>query len=81
MVPDFVFALKDTAIYLQKLGRHNEAIMALREFQERLPNITLDLLAGMHKRGVLAPDIAARPRQWQRHDGNADGAAQAGSSR
>ena len=34
--------------------------MALREFQERLPNITLDLLAGMHKRSILAPDIAAR---------------------
>jgi hypothetical protein len=51
--------------------------MALREFQERLPNITLDLLAGMHKRSLLA----ARPRQWQRHEGNANGAAQAGSSR
>ncbi|MDT5245110.1 MAG: hypothetical protein QOD36_2486 [Mycobacterium sp.] len=34
--------------------------MALREFQERLPNITLDLLAGMHKRSVLASMAATR---------------------
>jgi hypothetical protein len=46
--------------FVHKLGRHNEAIMALREFQERLPNITLDLLAGMHKRSVLASMAATR---------------------
>jgi hypothetical protein len=32
---------------------------ALREFRERLPAITLDHLAGMHKRSVLAPDVAS----------------------
>lgn len=58
MVPDFVFALKDLAIYNQKLGRHREAIAALREFREHLPSLTLDHVAGMHRRSVLAPDIA-----------------------
>jgi hypothetical protein len=53
----------------------------LESLNMALPNITLNLLAGMHKRSLLAPDIGARPRQWQRHEGNADGAAQAGSSR
>ncbi|MGZ3234340.1 MAG: TIR domain-containing protein [Croceibacterium sp.] len=59
MVPDFLFSLKDAAVYLQKLGRHDEAQEALRELRARMPTITLDLLAGMHKRSVLAPDIAA----------------------
>ncbi len=59
MVPDFVFSLKDTAIYLHKLGRHEEAQEALRELRSRAPQLTLELLAGMHKRSVLAPDIAA----------------------
>jgi TolB-like protein len=62
MVPDFIFALKDTAIYLEKLGRRDEAIAALRQFREHLPTVTLDHLAGMHERSVLAPDVA---REYQ----------------
>ena len=62
MVPDFIFALKDSAIYLEKLDRRDEALAALHEFREHLPAATLDLLAGMHERSVLAPDIA---REYQ----------------
>jgi tetratricopeptide (TPR) repeat protein len=63
LLPDFLFALKDKAILLQKLGRHDEAIAALRDFQRRMPDITLDRLAVMHKRSVLAPDTAEEFQQ------------------
>lgn len=76
MVPDFVFSLKDTAIYLHKLGRHEEAKRALRELRSRAPQLTLELLAGMHKRSVLAPDIASEYQAaieevWQALDAQA----------
>lgn len=56
--PNFMFALKDVVILLEKLGRREEALDALAEFKEAMPHATLEFMERVHSGSVLAPDIA-----------------------
>jgi tetratricopeptide (TPR) repeat protein len=56
--PAFNIAKKDRAIFLEKLGRREEAIEALCEFRESWPGVTLDQVRLLHQRSLLAPDLA-----------------------
>jgi tetratricopeptide (TPR) repeat protein len=58
LMPDFNVAHWNIAIDLEKLGRHAEAIDAMREIREISPHLTLDLIERIHRGSLLAPDVA-----------------------
>ncbi|HSG35454.1 MAG TPA: hypothetical protein VLA37_13030, partial [Sphingomonadaceae bacterium] len=56
--PRMVFGLKDRVIYLEKLGRRAEALMALQETKAAWPGLTLEHVERLHINSVLAPSVA-----------------------
>jgi TolB-like protein len=57
--PNFMFALKDVAIYSEKLGLHEEAREAIRHLRAVEPAATLELWEARSRASLLAPDMAA----------------------
>jgi TolB-like protein len=56
--PNFMFALKDVAIYTEKLGLHAEACEAIRRLRALEPATTLELWEARSRSSLLAPDMA-----------------------
>jgi TolB-like protein/tetratricopeptide (TPR) repeat protein len=57
--PNFMFALKDVAIYSEKLGLYEEAREAIRRLRAVEPGTTLELWEARSRSSLLAPDMAA----------------------
>jgi TolB-like protein len=57
--PTFSFALKDVAIYAEKLGLHDEARDAIRRLRAVEPTATLELYEARSRSSLLSPDMAA----------------------
>jgi TolB-like protein len=56
--PTFIFALKDVAIYSEKLGLHEQAREAIRELRAIEPAATLELHEARSRSSLLPPDMA-----------------------
>jgi len=56
--PGFHFASKDMVIYLEKLGRREEALAALQGLRKSWPSLTLEHMERLHTGSVLAPSVA-----------------------
>jgi len=56
--PHFHFATKDKVIYLELLGRHDEAVVALKALRKSWPSLTLEHMERLHTGSVLAPSVA-----------------------
>ena len=57
--PTFIFALKDVAIYSEKLRLHEEAREAIRHLRAVEPAATLELHEARSRSSLLPPDMAA----------------------
>jgi tetratricopeptide (TPR) repeat protein len=57
--PNFIYALKDSAIYLGKLGRHEEAREAVRRLRAANRAITLDDVETANAASFFPPEMAA----------------------
>ena len=57
--PTFIFALKDVAIYSEKLGLHEEARVAMRDLRAVEPAATLELHEARSRSSLRAPEMAA----------------------
>ncbi len=56
--PGFHFASKDMVIYLETLGRRDEALAALNGLRKSWPSLTLEHMERLHTGSVLAPSVA-----------------------
>jgi TolB-like protein len=59
LYPTFIFALKDVAIYSERLGLHEQARDAIRELRAIEPAATLELHEARSRSSLLPPDMAA----------------------
>lgn len=57
--PNFIYALKDSAIYLEKLGRHEEARKAVHRLRAANRAITLDDVETANAASFFPPEMAA----------------------
>ena len=57
--PNFIYALKDSAIYLEKLGRHEEARKAVHRLRAANRAITLDDVETANVASFFPPEMAA----------------------
>jgi TolB-like protein len=57
--PGFIFAMRDKAVYCERLGRHEEAREAVRRLRATAPQLSMDDMEAATGAGFMPPETAA----------------------